>query len=197
MGFSDNLRRICTMRGTNPTTLCKELGLSTSKVSAWYKGSLPKQETMYLLASKLNCSVADFFIEDNTQPIDPESAVNSLENWLFDHGFEIEKVVGFDEKGVEEPMYLIEKDGERIGVNREEFLADAIELREQIKYPEHWIYDNWANKLFKPRQKETPSLDEDETDIISMFRSLSRRGKHEFMTMFYDFQDRIKIGMDN
>ncbi len=50
MNFAENLKRICSLRGTNPTALCKELGLSTSKVSAWYSGSLPKQEIMVQLA---------------------------------------------------------------------------------------------------------------------------------------------------
>ncbi len=34
MIFAENLKRICATRGTNPTALCKELGLSTSKVNA-------------------------------------------------------------------------------------------------------------------------------------------------------------------
>lgn len=65
MMFADNLKRICTLRGTTPTALCKELGLSTSKVSAWYNGSLPKQEVMLQLAQRLECSVMDFFSDED------------------------------------------------------------------------------------------------------------------------------------
>jgi transcriptional regulator with XRE-family HTH domain len=76
MTFADNLKRICTLRGTNPTALCKELGLSTSKVSAWYGGSLPKQEVMVQLAQKLDCSVMDFFSDEEdlheVQPVDED-----------------------------------------------------------------------------------------------------------------------------
>jgi transcriptional regulator with XRE-family HTH domain len=104
MTFAENLNRICGERGTTPTTLCKELGLSTSKVSAWNNGSLPKQEIMLLLAQKLECSVMDFF-------------------------------------------------------------ADYDEIHSR------------------------PS-DEDEEDILRVYRSLSRRGKHEFMAMVYDFENR-------
>lgn len=64
MTFAENLKRICEDRGTTPTALCKELGLSTSKVSAWYGGSLPKQEVMVQLAQKLECSVMDFFADE-------------------------------------------------------------------------------------------------------------------------------------
>ncbi|MDL2301823.1 helix-turn-helix domain-containing protein [Lachnospiraceae bacterium OttesenSCG-928-D06] len=110
MTFADNLKRICTERGTNPTTLCKELGLSTSKVSAWYGGSLPKQEVMVQLAEKLECSVMDFFAD-------------------------------------------------------EEDLAAV-------------------------------PADEDEKDILRVFRSLSRKGKHEFMAMVYEYEHREELEGD-
>lgn len=112
MTFSENLKRICTQKGTNPTTLCKELGLSTSKVSAWNNGSLPKQEVMLQLAKLLGCSVMDFF-------------------------------------------------------------ADEDELH------------------------EAPKQDEDEADILRVYRSLSRRNKHEFMAMVYEFENRKEFEGDN
>ena len=73
MTFAENFNRICNARGTTPTTLCKELGLSTSKVSAWNKGSLPKQEIMVQLAKLLNCSVMDFFADDDEIHSRPEN----------------------------------------------------------------------------------------------------------------------------
>lgn len=114
MTFSENLKRICAIKGTNPTALCKELGLSTSKVSAWYNGSLPKQEVMVQLAQKLECSVMDFF-------------------------------------------------------------SDEDDLHER-----------------QPKTK-----DEDEEDILRIYRSLSRRNKHEFMSMVYEFENRKELEGDN
>lgn len=111
MTFADNLKRICELKGTTPTALCKELGLSTSKVSAWYNGSLPKQDVMLQLAQQLECSVMDFF-----------------------------------------------SDGEDI----------------------HNV---------KP-------ADEDEEDILRVYRSLSRRTKHEFMSMVYEFENREELEGD-
>ena len=64
MTFEENLKRICKARGTTPTAIMKKWGLSTSKVSAWYKGSLPKQEVLIRLAEELNCSVMDFFADE-------------------------------------------------------------------------------------------------------------------------------------
>lgn len=114
MTFAENLKRICQLKGTNPTTLCKELGLSTSKVSAWYNGSLPKQEVMVQLAQKLECSVMDFFADE----------------------------------------------------------------------------EDLVHTPAQPR-------DEDEEDILRVYRGLSRRNKHEFMALVYEFEARKELEGDS
>ena len=35
-----------------------------------------------------------------------------------------------------------------------------------------------------------PELDEDETEIIRIFRTLGRRERHEFMNMVYSFEEK-------
>lgn len=105
MDFATNLRRICQERGTSPTKLCIELGLSTNKVSLWNKGGLPKPEVLVKLAQKLDCSVMDFF-------------------------------------------------------------ADEEDLIPKTEF----------------------ALDEDEKDIIRLFRMLDRKQKHEFMSKAYAFE---------
>ena len=64
MTFSENLNRICKERGTTVSSILKEFGLSTSKVTMWNNGSLPKQEMLLRLADRLDCSVMDFFQDD-------------------------------------------------------------------------------------------------------------------------------------
>ena len=108
MDFATNLRRICNEKGTTPTTLCKELGLSTNKVSLWYKGGLPKETIMVKLAERLGCSVMDFF-------------------------------------------------------------ADEEDLIPKTEF----------------------ALDEDEKDIIRLYRKLSRKEKHEFMAKIYWYDGQI------
>ena len=66
MDFATNLKRICTERGTSPTALLKSMGVATSKVAMWNSGSLPKQEMLIRLAKELDCSVMDFFADDDT-----------------------------------------------------------------------------------------------------------------------------------
>lgn len=111
MNFATNLKRICEERGTTPTRLCIELGLSTNKVSLWNKGGIPKGEVMAKLAKKLNCRVMDFFADE-------------------------EQVVPH---------------------------ADIV-------------------------------LDDDEKDIIRLFRMLDRKQRHEFMSKAYAFEATLVEG---
>ena len=69
MTFSDNLNRICKERGITATALLKEMGISTSKVTMWNNGSLPKQDMLLRLAQALDCAVMDFFREDEVDDI--------------------------------------------------------------------------------------------------------------------------------
>ena len=107
MDFATNFKRICKERGTSPTAVCLKLGLSSSKVNLWNNGTLPKPEILVKLAKELECTVMDFF-------------------------------------------------------------ADEEDL-----------------------QKVEFALDEDEKDIIRLFRMLSRKQKHEFMSKAYLFEEQL------
>lgn len=65
MTFRENLNRICASRGTTPTRMCKDLGISTSKVTAINNGSIPTEKMMLNFANYLNCSIMDFFADEN------------------------------------------------------------------------------------------------------------------------------------
>lgn len=105
MDFATNFRRICQEKGTSPTRVVLELGLSSNKVNRWNNGSIPKGDIMVKLAEKLECSVMDFF-------------------------------------------------------------ADEEDLLPKTEF----------------------ALDEDEKDIIRLFRMLDRKKKHEFMTKAYAYE---------
>lgn len=65
MDFKDNFNRICREQGTTPTALLKAHGIATNKVTAWNNGSLPKEEMLVNLAKWLECSVMDFFADED------------------------------------------------------------------------------------------------------------------------------------
>ena len=118
MQFHENFKRIANERGTSPTAVLQDMGVATSKIAAWNKGMLPKQEMLVKLAEYLHCSVMDFFWD------------------------------GKDEEN----------------------------LHETVKVPE--------------------PADDDETDILTTYRKLSRRDKHEFMSIVYDFDRRYESAGD-
>jgi hypothetical protein len=114
MTFAENLNRICREKETTPTTILREMGVATNKVTLWNNGALPKQEMLVRLARHLGCSVMDFFVDESTP-----------------------KAIGVPSVG----------------------------------YPQVEF-----------------ALDEDERDIIRLFRTLSRQQKHEFMAQAYSYE---------
>lgn len=64
MTFKDNINRLCKLHGTNLTTLIKECGFSSSKATAINKGQIHTEEQLIVLAKALNCSVMDFFADE-------------------------------------------------------------------------------------------------------------------------------------
>ena len=64
--FFENFKTICEKRGTTPTAVLKELGYSTSKVTAWKKGSVPKSDMLHILAEHLQVGVSELFGTEDT-----------------------------------------------------------------------------------------------------------------------------------
>lgn len=68
--FYEKLCSICQEKGTTPTTLCNDLGLSTSLPTKWKNGADPRISTVQQIADHLNVPVSSFFnnpFEANTQ----------------------------------------------------------------------------------------------------------------------------------
>ena len=115
MTFAENLKRICAEKGTNATAVIKQIknGQSSFVTAINKRGSIPTQGELLQLSHILNCSIMDFF-------------------------------------------------------------ADEEDLVPQAQ-PQN----------------------EDEEDILRVYRSLSRRAKHEFMSMVYNFENRKELEGDN
>ena len=76
--YYERLSKICKQCGTTPTALLKKLGLSTSKVTAWKNGALPKMNTMQLIAKELKVPISTFFDEEVPKPL-PEDELELLD----------------------------------------------------------------------------------------------------------------------
>lgn len=61
--FYVNFKRFCEDLKTTPTAVTKQLGYSTSKVTAWKNGAIPKYEILFQLAKFFGKKVSNFFDE--------------------------------------------------------------------------------------------------------------------------------------
>lgn len=55
--FYERLENLCVKNGITVSSLVKALGLSTSKVTAWKNGTVPKGEILVMIADYLDVSV--------------------------------------------------------------------------------------------------------------------------------------------
>lgn len=74
--FYDNLRKVCKARNTTPTTILKELGMSTGNTGKWKNGGVPSADAAYKIAKLLDVSVEFLLVGEETRTsdvfIDPE-----------------------------------------------------------------------------------------------------------------------------
>lgn len=77
--FFDQFAHLCESNGTTPTKFVTEtLGLSSSKVTAWKNGSIPKYETLISIADHFCVSVGALFDGVNRGLTDDEALLLSL-----------------------------------------------------------------------------------------------------------------------
>ncbi len=55
--FFENFKKLCTERGTTPTSVAKDLGISTSMTANWKKGGMPRGDTLQKLSDYFGVSV--------------------------------------------------------------------------------------------------------------------------------------------
>jgi transcriptional regulator with XRE-family HTH domain len=79
--FFENFDKLCAGINTTPTAFVKDvLGLSTSKVTAWKNGSIPKYEILQQIADVFNVTVGQLFDgtwdeNEKNAPVDTDESV--------------------------------------------------------------------------------------------------------------------------
>ena len=76
--YYERLTEICRQNGTTPTALLKKLGLSTSKVTAWKNGSIPKADVIKRISDELGVPVSAFF-DDGVASTLPDDELELIE----------------------------------------------------------------------------------------------------------------------
>lgn len=80
--FFEILKNLCSERGTTPTTVVKELGLSSSSATSWKNGKVPHHGTLLKLADYFGVSV-DYLLGKEEKPAN-EGELSETEKQLID-----------------------------------------------------------------------------------------------------------------
>lgn len=96
--FYDKFIELCRSKGVKPTPLVLKMGLSSSNVSQWKKGSTPRPEVLQKFAEYFNVSV-EYLLTGEAQKEKPPGE-GELDNMLIDRLVqltpeELEKVDAF------------------------------------------------------------------------------------------------------
>ena len=68
--FFEILKNLCKEKGTTPTTVVKELGLSSSSATSWKNGKVPHHGTLLKLASYFGVTVDYLLGNEKEKPAD-------------------------------------------------------------------------------------------------------------------------------
>lgn len=111
--FFDILKNACLLHNTTPTGLVKELGLSSSKVTAWKNGSVPNGEILVKLADYLNCSV-DYLLGRIDEPLAEQAVQRNNQHLSKDNQDLLEMYNNLDLTGKVAVVNTIKAEQERI-----------------------------------------------------------------------------------
>lgn len=80
MLFWENFKRLCYLHQTNPTQVCRDLGLVASAATKWKNGSMPNGKTVSMLAKYFNVPPSYFFIEHEDNETEMSDYLEQLRN---------------------------------------------------------------------------------------------------------------------
>lgn len=101
--FYEQLKELCKQKKTTPTAFVTEkLKLSSSKITAWKNGSIPKYEILRQISEYFNIPISYLFMEENEESADEKRLVIAYRQ-LTDEGKRA--VLSFAEMASENPQY--------------------------------------------------------------------------------------------
>lgn len=165
--FAENLNRICREKGTTVSSVLKDLGLSTSKVTLWNNGSLPKLEIIRKLADYLHCEVSDFFKYPSEDEIRTQSQLHDLT-----------ESVRIVTRAMNTPRDQFDGTDDEYRAYIEENRATCRSLIDDL---EKFKLTQYADG------KKTTSAAGMEGELIDIFRSLTKSQQYKLMAMVYEF----------
>lgn len=195
--FWERLNQLCAEHNVKLTNVVKELGMSTGNQSKWKNGVVPKSDILKKFAGYFNVSV-DYLLGNTIYrtvdeaatafEITADRAVENLVEWLEDHEFEVGSNDNDNGAGVE---WYISKNGKIRHYEENMFKAECVSLSETIVNAGDFIYEQWTASQLEEVETSI-DLNEDEAELIWIFRKLNRPAIHELMAKAYELRDRVE-----
>lgn len=102
--FYEQLKGLCKQRNTTPTAfITDKLGLSSSKITAWKNGSIPKYGILKQISEYFKVPISYLFIEENENDFSDEQRLITAFRQLTDEGQRA--VLNFAEMSAKSPQY--------------------------------------------------------------------------------------------
>ena len=106
MDFYQKLNEVCVQRGTTVTRLLQNMGISTSKGTAWKNGSTPNIELALRIANQLNVSVAYLLGETDKKNKPTPVSENELSD---DQRYLIDSIRNMSDENVRKLRIIVEQ----------------------------------------------------------------------------------------
>ena len=181
--FWDNFDRICKQAGKSPSGVCVAVGIGQNRPSNWKKtGTLPKQDELELLANYLNCTVADFFKDEETRENDQFTQM--LQKKLSDTDDDTV------DRGKQVLYYLLTLDSvsksSRSDKLSKDWSAYQELLKRRIAAKEEGDSDDEPIEIEIVPENQL-ELDDYEKDFIRIYESLDAKTRIKLMNAVYEF----------
>lgn len=205
--FWNKFMSICNEKGVSPTAVVTALHVSNGSITHWKNGTIPNDTTIRKIADYFGVS-PDYFYGTEAVPAD-------------DEGSDIIRVYrSLDRRSKHDFMSIVydyEKKSKFLNMFWDKFVticnekgtsptAVATALHLSTSGVTKWkngaipndttirkITDYFGVSLDYFSEAEIVPPDDDEADIIRVYHSLDRRSKHEFMSIVYEYEKKMKL----
>ncbi len=173
--FYDKLCAICKERNMKPTNVLIELGMSQGNLSRWKSGTEPRESVLQKFATYFNVPKSYFFSDDEAEDL-LQDIIDTVQSWFEE--YDIEFYSYDDDNGVGEE-YVLSHNGKSQNLQQWEFHSLCKSLYEHSKSASDLVMQDFINQYFK--ENVIDSLNEDELDLLTAFRSLKGMQKHKIV----------------
>lgn len=179
------IERLCKVKGVTQTEAFVKAGVGKNFKSN-LSTSEPSFQKLTALANYFNVPV-EFLTGEIDEEVMAHRAVESVIEWLEDNGYAVELN--------ENDTYYIgktENRGQYVYYSSGDFTRLCVDIEEQSKDGFTLAMENWERRCFTNTTLKSPSLTEDEEELLNLFRSTTAKGRFQIIHATMSICDEIE-----